>query len=355
MRAIISGSCGLVGSSAVSRLLDNGWQVVGIDNNSREEFFGAEGSTKPILTQFIGHPHYVHHSIDVTHQGLIEDLFRSVVGADLVIHCAAQPSHDWSTMHIRRDFEINAIGTLNMLQAWHKFCSNSPFIHLSTSKVYGDNPNRLKLLEYPTRYDLRPGHDMWHGIPESFPLDQCIHSFFGVSKLSGDLLAQEYGRRFRLPVSILRPGCVTGGNHKGVELHGFLNYLVKCVAAGKEYKIIGYKGKQVRCNIHADDLVDAALKLASHTSTSANSEDCGAVYNIGGRGLDCSILEAIEICEEICGRKAITTQVESPRVGDHQWWVSDSRKLRRRLDWSPRMDLQSTIRDIYEGIAYMRV
>lgn len=341
MRAIVSGSCGLVGFSTCSRLLDEDWEVIGIDNNQRASFFGERASTLPMLESLDKSKRYCHWNADIRNEKALRTIFHN--GADLIVHCAAQPSHDYATSHIQEDFSINALGTLNMLQLWRETCSASPFIHVSTSKVYGDNPNRLEFIETDTRYDLHTAHSLWHGIPETFSVDGCLHSFFGVSKLSGDLLAQEFGKHFDMPVGIFRPGCITGGHHKGVELHGFLQYLMQCVYTGKEYTIFGYKGKQVRCNVHSTDLVKAFM-------TYANRPTPGAVYNVGGRGLDCSMNEAIAECERLCGRKANIRYSEQVRTGDHQWWISNAHRLRRELGWQATVTLPDTFAELYEDV-----
>src|SRR5437868_1853915 len=345
-RAIVTGSCGLVRSSATLKLLALAWQVLAIDNDQRKRFFGESGFTASMAHSLAKDKQYLHYDVDIRHSVYLADVFNR--GAELIIHCAAQPSHDWATANIEEDFSINALATLHLLKLWEAYCPKAPFIHVSTSKVYGDNPNRLPLVENDTRWDLPTYHELWHGIPETFSVDSCLHSFFGVSKLSGDLLAQEYGRHFDMPVGIFRPGCITGANHKGVELHGFLSYLMQCVASGKKYTVYGYKGKQVRCNVHADDLVEAFLLFASRPKP-------GAVYNVGGRGLDCSMQEAIAACEQRCGRtalteyKALTEYREEPRSGDHQWWISDARKLKTDYGWRPRRSLPDILDELYEG------
>jgi CDP-paratose 2-epimerase len=341
MKALITGSCGLVGFATTRRLLDCGWSVVGIDNDARAYFFGAPASTSEMALLLAKKKGYEHWAVDIRDSERVKEAFGN--GVDLVVHTAAQPSHDWATTHIREDFDINAIGTLNVLEAWRACCSKAPFIHISTSKVYGDNPNKLPFSEYPTRFDLPPDHLLFHGIAEDFPLDQCQHSFFGVSKLSGDVLAQEYGNHFGLPVGIFRPGCVTGGHHRGVELHGFLSYMMHCVRRGIPYRILGYKGKQVRCNVHADDLVDAILLFVERPRP-------GAVYNIGGRTIACSLMEALAACEHRCGRKAATEYVDQARSGDHVWWISDSRRLTRELGWTPKRSLEMIFDELYQAV-----
>ena len=345
MRAIVTGSCGLVGYATCTRLLSEGYRVIGIDNDRRSFFFGPAGSTQPTLTELTKNLNYTHHNTDIRSpkaQQLVEE------GADLIVHCAAQPSHDWAASNIAEDFGINAGGTLNILQGWYRYCKASsqgpiPFIHVSTSKVYGDNPNTLiTYAELPTRYEPI-GLQYQNGIPTDFPIDNCLHSFFGVSKLSGDLMAQEFGKYYGLPIGIFRPGCITGANHKGVELHGFLQYLAQCVATGKQYTIYGYKGKQVRCNIHAEDLVNAFMLYASRPTP-------GAVYNMGGRGLDCSLLEAVTTFERLFSRKAALCYTNTPRIGDHQWWISDATQAKLELGWSPKRTLASTYAELSDSL-----
>ena len=330
-KAIITGSAGLVGFAAASRLLKEGWQVTGIDDNQRAQFFGEAASTKTCGQQLMQHQKYKHEFADIRYKGALNMIFER--GADLILHCAAQPSHDWAATHILDDWGINAQGTLYALEAWRTHCPKAAFCHISTSKVYGDNPNKMTFMELPTRWEPR-FLGQQDGISESFPVDNCLHSFFGCSKLAGDMLAQEYGKNFGLPVGIFRPGCIVGSHQKGVEQHGFLRHLSNCVKESKTYKIIGYAGKQVRCNVHADDLVEAMLLFAANPRP-------GEVYNIGGRGLDCSIREALNECAARTGRMPVTDYVDTPRRGDHIWYVSDTRKLQRHYDWKPQRTLAS--------------
>lgn len=338
-RAIVTGSCGLVGYTTCKRLLSEGWQIFGIDNDSRAEYFGSGASTLPLRSLLSKYGEYTHYTRDVSDPN-VSEILRS--GADLIVHCAAQPSHDWATHNVLRDYSVNALGTLHLLEAWRYHCPRAVFIHVSTSKVYGDGPNELPLIEYDTRLDLSPEHELWQGIPESFPVDQRLHSFFGVSKLSADILAQEYGRHLGLPVGVFRPGCVTGGHHRGAELHGFLAYLMRCTYLGSNYRVYGYKGKQVRCNVHAEDLVDAFLRFATNPKP-------GAVYNIGGRGLDCSLLEAVEECQRLCGRSTRLEMIDQPRTGDHRWWVSNTKAIERDYDWKPRRWLPEILEELYQS------
>lgn len=319
--AIVTGSGGLIGSEAVRRLVQEGFRVVGVDNNMRRHFFGEAGSTDPISKRLADeYGQFSWRRIDIRDEHRIFDLWREV-RPEIVIHCAAQPSHDWSYRDPRTDFGVNAVGTLNVLEAHKRWTADSTFIHISTSKAYGDNPNRLPLVELETRYDLESDHEYYNGITRTMQLDGCIHSLFGVSKLSGDLLAQEYALNFGMPIGIFRPGCLTGGDHAGVELHGFLSYLGKCVAQGLKYKIFGYKGKQVRDNIHAQDLVSAFVEFHKRPTP-------GMVTNLGGgRTNSCSILEAIKLFDSLANQPLEGEYVEQARVGDHQWWIGSSQNF----------------------------
>lgn len=280
---------------------------------------------------------YKHFPIDITDAKSLSEVFRK--GFDAVIHCAAQPSHDWATNNIRRDFEINALGTLNVLESVREVNLNAPVIHVSTSKVYGDNPNRLPLKRHADRLDLDVHHSLYDGITETFGMDNCLHSFFGASKSSGDLYAQEYGKHLGMKVGIFRPGCITGSDHQGVYLHGFLSYLSKCLKSGTKYTIFGYEGLQVRCNIHAEDLVDAFDLFIKNPQS-------GEVYNMGGRELSCSVLEAIKNMEMISGKKMNFNYENTPRTGDHRWYISNSRKFRDNYGWAPKRNLISIFEEL---------
>jgi len=337
MKYIVTGSLGLVGLASCKRLLEEGHDVVGIDCNAREEFFGKQGSTSSKLNILSNYSNYKHHVVDITDKNNIEKVFNE--GFDRVIHTAAQPSHDWATNNIHRDFEINAVGSINIFNAVFKFNKNAPIAHISTSKVYGDNPNRLPLEDLGHRLDLPSSHDSFNGLREDFSIDNCLHSFFGCSKVTGDLYAQEYGRHFGLKIGIFRPGCVTGSDHAGVPLHGFLSYLVKCIKNNIEYTVIGYEGKQVRCNIHADDLVDACI-------TFLNNPKSGEVYNAGGRQLSCSIIEAVTTLENLLDKKAKLSYNPIARTGDHRWYISDMNKFKKAYNWNNKKSLM----DIYEEL-----
>jgi CDP-paratose 2-epimerase len=348
-RSLVTGSCGLVGSAACRRLLGKGWEVVGIDNDLRGWFFGEAASTKSVAEEFLlKHPaHYHHYNFDIRclDQGSFRHLLHDMP-MDLCIHAAAQPSHDWAATNIGHDFHINAVATMNLLCSWHKCCPKSPFIHISTNKVYGDRPNNIYLLEQETRFEVSKYPSIeasfWNGISEMFGVDHCTHSFFGVSKLAADMLAQEFGRNFGLPVMVLRPGCITGANHKATEQHGFLAYLMKCVATGTPYTVFGYNGKQLRDNLHADDLVDAIMLMAANPRP-------GEVYNVGGgRGNECSVIEAIECCQKWTGKNANISFVEQPRKGDHMWYISNCQKLKNDYGWEPKRNLSSIMEELWE-------
>jgi CDP-paratose 2-epimerase len=345
---IVTGSAGLIGSETVKRFAADGMRVVGIDNDMRAEFFGPEASTKRIRDDLIANVRlYEHHAIDIRDAWAVAELFKHHRGKiDAIVHTASQPSHDWAARDPQRDFTVNANGTLNLLEAARKFSPEAPFIFTSTNKVYGDIPNRLPFLELPKRWEIKSGHEYELGISETMSIDYTTHSLFGVSKSAADLLVQEYGRYFGMPTVSFRGGCLTGPAHAGAELHGFLSYLMICTVTGRPYHVFGYKGKQVRDNIHSFDLVEAFAEFI-------RAPRAGEVYNIGGsRYSNCSILEAIEICEEISGRKLRWTYKETNRIGDHIWWISDVRKFRRHYPtWKFRYPLCDILEDIHDAIA----
>lgn len=337
MKIIVTGSLGLVGLAACKKFLKEGHEVIGIDCDARKEFFGADGSNESKKSGLFDLGKYRHLGIDICDKEAMESIDWD--GADAVIHAAAQPAHDWATQNTRRDFEVNAIGTLNVLECVRKFCPNAAVCHFSTSKVYGDNPNNLPLEKTGSRLDLPTWHDLYNGIPETFSVDNCLHSFFGCSKLAGDIYAQEYGKHLGLKIGIFRPGCITGSDHAGVPLHGFLAYLAKCLKTGTHYEVIGYNGLQVRCNIHADDLVDAFCEFMKAPKR-------GEVYNMGGRELSCSMLEAIRAIEDIGGKKLSWSYNPKARTGDHKWYISDTRKFRNQYNWKPKRTLQSIFEEL---------
>lgn len=321
--AIITGATGLVGSEAARYFGSKGLQIVGIDNDMRARFFGPQASTAWMqheLTRLVRG--YQHYNVDVRDSESIFQIFEKLgKRIDLVVHAAAQPSHDWAAREPLTDFAINGTGTLNVLEATRRSAPEAVFIFMSTNKVYGDRPNALPLLEQPLRWELNPQHSFFDkGIPEEMPVDQSMHSIFGVSKLAADLMVQEYARRFGMKTVCFRAGCITGANHCATELHGFLAHLVGCNLTASHYTVFGYKGKQVRDNLHASDLMRAFARFFERPRP-------GEVYNIGGsRRSNCSVLEAIKICEEI-SRPMTWSYVEASRPGDHIWWISDISKF----------------------------
>jgi CDP-paratose 2-epimerase len=340
MQVLVTGSSGLIGSEAVMYYDRAGHQVVGVDNNMRAEFFGTQGDTTWNLSRLQDSTQrFEHFSIDIRDRDRLFDLFRTHK-FDLIIHCAAQPSHDKACQIPLLDFEVNALGTINLLEATRQFCPEAVFIHMSTNKVYGDAPNEVPMVELEKRYDYANEAD-YHGISESCRIDRCLHSLFGASKTSADVVAQEYGRYFGMPVGVFRGGCLTGPSHSGVELHGFLSYLVKVAVSGGTYKIFGYKGKQVRDNIHSYDVIQAfeAFRKNPHP---------GEVYNLGGgRSNGISILETFDLIEELTGRKVKSVYIDQNRIGDHICYMSDLRKLQSHFpDWK----LTYSIKDILQEI-----
>ena len=345
--AIITGSAGLVGSEAVRYFAGQGMQVVGIDNDMRKAMFGAGASTRwqvEALQRELG-SRYRHLDADIRSAGAISRLFREY-GRDitLVVHAAAQPSHDWAAKRPRVDFGINAQGTLNLLEATRKRAPQSVFIFTSTNKVYGDSPNRLPLIEQATRWEIDPQHRYADGILEDFSIDQTLHSVFGASKVAADVMVQEYGRYFDLQTVCFRGGCLTGPNHSGSEQHGFLSYVMKCVLTDTPYTVYGYRGKQVRDNIHSADLIAAFDRVFK-------APRAGEVYNIGGgRRSNCSMLEAIAICERIAGRQLRWTYSDTNRTGDHIWWVSGLSKFRAHYPgWEVTRGVEDICRDIHDA------
>lgn len=342
---IVTGSCGLIGSETVGFFCEKGFDVVGIDNNMRKTFFGEDGSilwNKRRLEK--KYKNFKNYCIDIRNEARIFKIFKRL-GKDiaLVVHAAAQPSHDWAVRDPRTDFTVNANGTLVLLEAFRKYCPEAVFIFTSTNKVYGDRPNYLPLIELEKRFELPKEHQYYAGIDESMSIDDCLHSLFGASKVAADILTQEYGKYFGLKTGVFRGGCLTGPAHSGAELHGFLSYLVKCCIAGKKYTIYGYKGKQVRDNIHSFDLVNAFYYFFK-------APRCGEVYNIGGgRFANVSMLEAIEIAERFSGKKMNYELVDKNRIGDHIWWISNCRKFKSHYPgWDYKYNIKDTIREIYE-------
>ena len=342
--AIVTGSGGLIGSETAKYFASKGLDVVGIDNDMRSYFFGPEASTRStqqkLESEIIG---YRHRSIDIRDSIAVEAVFKEFGSSiSVVIHTAAQPSHDWAAKEPQTDFGVNATGTLNLLEATRLHSPEAVFIFTSTNKVYGDTPNRLPLKELDTRWEIDPAHPYQIGIDESMSIDQTKHSLFGASKVAADVLVQEYGRYFGMPTACFRGGCLTGPAHAGAELHGFLSYLMKCTVTGRPYRVFGYKGKQVRDNIHSHDLVEAFWHFFEAPRN-------GEVYNIGGsRHSNCSMLEAITLSEEISGKKLEWSYVEDNRIGDHIWWISDVRKVQSHYpEWSYRYDLRGLLEEIH--------
>ena len=343
--AIVTGSGGLIGSESVKRLVESGLRVVGIENDMRSRFFGAEASTAEVTAELEAElAEFSSHDVDIRDSEGVRRIFAEHAGAiEVVVHTAAQPSHDWAAREPQVDFGVNANGTLNLLEAAREHALDAPFVFCSTNKVYGDTPNRLPLEELPLRLELPQSHEYYTGIPTSMTIDSSTHSLFGVSKAAADLLVQEYGRYFEMPTVCFRGGCLTGPQHAGAQLHGFLAYLMKCVVTGTPYTVFGYGGKQVRDNIHSADLVDAfeAFRAAPRAA---------AVYNIGGgRRSNCSMLEAIEACERIAGRELEWELGEDARIGDHRWWISDVSEFERDYpEWSPRFGIEEILTQIHE-------
>lgn len=341
---IITGSAGLIGSESVHFFCKKGFTVIGIDNDMRQVFFGKEASTKwnrQRLTE--SYPdNYTHHSIDIRNDDAIKNIFKTYSkDISLIIHTAAQPSHDAAANDPHLDFSVNATGTLVLLENMRQLCPKAVFIFCSTNKVYGDTPNSLPLIEHESRWEIDPSHTYFKGIDETMSIDQCKHSLFGASKISADILVQEYGLYFNMNTAVFRGGCLTGPTHSGTELHGFLSYLMKCTMTGTPYQIHGYKGKQVRDNIHSYDLVNAFYHFYL-------SPKQGEVYNIGGsRHSNCSMLEAIEHCEAITQNKLNWSYQETNRIGDHIWWISDVSKFKTHY---PQWDFTYAVPDILNEI-----
>lgn len=338
---LVTGSNGLIGSEVVSYFDQRGWQVIGIDNNMRRDFFGPDGDTLWNLQRLQAScARFTHHDLDIRDRSAVGDLVETIQ-PDLIVHTAAQPSHDLAAKRPFDDFDVNAGGTLNLLEATRQHAPNAVFVHMSTNKVYGDRPNTIDLVEQPTRWDYAdPAYA--DGIDETFPIDHSRHSLFGASKVAADVMVQEYGRYFGMKTCCLRGGCLTGPNHSGVQLHGFLSYLIRCNVEEREYTIFGYQGKQVRDNIHALD-VARCIELFFERPQS------GAVFNLGGgRANSISILEAFDRAEQLTGKPMKYRYVDEPRDGDHICYISDLSHLKQSLlDW----DITKSLDDIFEEIA----
>lgn len=337
---LVTGSSGLIGSEVCAFFSSEGYRVHGLDNNQRAVFFGSQGDTRWNQRRLeLELRNFEHHELDIRHR---EGLLRLVsdLRPTVIVHAAAQPSHDRAAAIPFDDFDTNAVGTLNLLEAARRACPRSPLIYLSTNKVYGDAPNRLRLVELETRWDYADP-EYSEGIPETFSIDQSLHSLFGASKVAADIMVQEYGRYFDMPTCCLRGGCLTGPNHAGVELHGFLSYLVKCNLEEREYRVFGYKGKQVRDNIHSQD-------VARFISAFAEAPRCGEVYNLGGgKANSCSILEAFSLVERVTGKQQRYRYLPENRIGDHICYYSDLRKMRTHY---PRWDITIGLRQTLDEI-----
>jgi len=343
--AVVSGSGGLVGSETVRHLVESGWDVIGLECDLRAEFFGPEASTAPVSSELDeSYDEFRWLKTDIRDTEAVDRAFASEgSNIELVVHTAAQPSHDWAAREPQTDFGVNANGTLNLLEATRRFCPDASFVFCSTNKVYGDTPNGLPLEELDFRLELPRDHPWFEGIDTTMSIDRSTHSLFGASKAAADLLVQEYGRYFDMPTVCFRAGCLTGPQHAGAQLHGFLAYLMKCTVTGTSYTVFGYGGKQVRDNLHSVDLV--ACFEAFHRNPKP-----AAVYNIGGgRESNCSMLEAIEACERIAGRELEWELSEENRIGDHRWWISDLGEFRSDYpDWELRNGIEEILRQIHD-------
>lgn len=345
--AIITGSNGLVGSESVRKFADKFDHIIGIDNNLREYYFGEDGSTLSNLMKLKDvYPNYISCDIDVRNYDELKLLFEKYNSdISLIIHAAAQPSHDWAATEPLTDFSVNAVGTINLLELTRNHCPKATFIFLSTNKVYGDNPNHLPLVEHTTRWELAEEHPYAeHGIDENMSIDRTLHSVFGASKTAADIMAQEFGMYFGLNTGIFRSGCITGPAHSGTRLHGFLAYLVKCAKFSRTYTIYGYKGKQVRDNLHSQDLVNMFWHFHKNPKS-------GQIYNVGGgRYSNCSVLEAIDMIEEQTDKKIITQFSTENRVGDHIWWISDVKKFKKDYpNWFHKYGIKEILSDLIKN------
>ncbi len=343
---LITGSNGLVGSESVNFFSKKGFDVVGIDNNLRKFFFGNEGSTNKIKNDLLKkNKNFKNYSTDIRNYSGLEKIYKKYKkDISLIIHCAAQPSHDYGKNFPILDFNINASGTLNLLELTKKFCPEAPFIFMSTNKVYGDNPNKLKIIEKKNRWELKKNDKYFFGIDEKFSIDDCTHSFFGVSKTYADLIVQEYGKNIGLKTVCFRGGCLTGPNHSGAKLHGFLSYLVRISLSKKKYSLIGYKGKQVRDNLHSYDLVNSFWEFFKKPRI-------GEIYNMGGgRHSNCSIIEALDLVESISNIRIKREIIKKPRVGDHIWYISNLSKFKKHYpNWKPKYNTQKIIEELVDN------
>ena len=342
---IVTGSSGLIGSESVEFFHEKFDKIIGIDNNMRAQFFGQDASTDWNTKRLIESvSNFEHHAIDIRNIDELEKLYLAYGSKiKLIIHAAAQPSHDWAAREPITDFTVNANGTLNLLEMTRKYCPDATFIFTSTNKVYGDTPNALPLIELEKRWEINESHAYFEeGIDEHMSIDQTKHSLFGASKVAADILVQEYGKYFGMNTGVFRGGCLTGPNHSGTELHGFLSYLMKCAILGNKYTIFGYGGKQIRDNIHSLDLVNMFWHFHLNPKQ-------GEVYNAGGgRYSNCSIVEAIELCEQISGKKMNYEYSETNRIGDHIWWISDVRKFKTHYPtWTQKYNVNDILNQIH--------
>jgi len=349
---LITGSSGLIGSEAVGFFAEKFDKIIGIDNNMRAEFFGQDASTEWNTQKLIKEiKNFEHHAIDIRDIAALESLFKAHGSAiQLIVHTAAQPSHDWAARAPITDFTVNANGTLNMLEMTRLYCPEATFIFTSTNKVYGDTPNYLPLIELEKRWEIDEKHPYFkNGIDENMSIDQTKHSLFGASKVAADVLVQEYGKYFGMNTGIFRGGCLTGPNHSGTQLHGFLSYLVKCAITGDKYTIFGYRGKQVRDNIHSWDLVNMFWHFHQDPKQ-------GEVYNAGGgRFSNCSMTEAIEQLEQITGKKMNYEYSETNRIGDHIWWISDVSKFKNHYPgWALKYNINDILTQIHTNMSQRR-
>ena len=344
--ALITGSNGLVGSESVKFFSQKGFNIIGIDNNLREFFFGKDGSTQWIKNKLKKQiKNYSHYNTDIRNYKKLEKIFKKYKkNISVIIHCAAQPSHDYGKNFPLLDFNVNAAGTLNLLELTKIYCPDSPFIFMSTNKVYGDNPNKLKIIEKRNRFELSKDNQYYKGIDENFSLDNCTHSFFGVSKTYADLIVQEYGKNLGLKTVSFRGGCITGPNHSGAQLHGFLSYLVKLTSTKKKYTIIGYKGKQVRDNLHSLDLVKCFWEFYKKPKK-------GEVYNIGGgRFSSCSIIEALNEVETQLKVNIKKKFIAKNRIGDHIWYITNNNKFKKDYpNWKQMYNTKRIISELIEN------
>lgn len=346
MKALVTGSGGLIGSGAAKFFAEKGFEIVGVDNDMRSYFFGEEASTKGNLKKVEDQlkSSYSHYQADIRDNDAIAKIFKKHQ-FDIIIHTAAQPSHDWAAREPMTDFSVNATGTLVMLENMRQYCPDAVFIFTSTNKVYGDTPNRLPLVELEKRWELPEDHKFYKGIDETMSIDDTKHSIFGASKVAADVMVQEYGKYFGFKTAVFRGGCLTGPAHSGAELHGFLAYLIKCINSGKKYTIFGYKGKQVRDNIHSHDLVNAFYHFYQKPRS-------GEVYNMGGaRNSNISMLEAIEKIEGLLGKKANYELSDENRIGDHIWYVSDVSKFKDHYpDWDFEYDIDAILKEMCAAV-----